>query len=157
MSTKLTKPKPSPRPRSIPPESIFSADIFLADNTSSTSSLLFAQNVRISGWSTVGDAVGGTGKALLSSIVIGKGAGAYVVYDVVITTREGTTMHVLKRSTAFERLWGALRRTLPVRLDISKLHVIRLTGSACLVTFASRAAASPTKGAIGTVPFCFPR
>lgn len=105
-----------PRPRSIVPESIFSADIFLADNTSPpSSSPLFAQNVRISGWSTVGDAAGGTGKALLSSITLGKGAGAYVVYDIVITTREGTTMHVLKRYTAFEQLWGALRRTLPVR------------------------------------------
>ncbi|KIM38455.1 hypothetical protein M413DRAFT_447714 [Hebeloma cylindrosporum] len=117
-SSKLTKskPKPPPRPRSIPPESIFSADIFLADNTSSSPFPLFAQNVRISGWSTVGDAAGGTGKALLSSIPVGKGAGAYVVYDVVITTREGTTMHVLKRYTAFEQLWGALKRTLPSHL-----------------------------------------
>uniref|UniRef100_A0A8H8CE75 Endosomal/vacuolar adapter protein YPT35 n=1 Tax=Psilocybe cubensis TaxID=181762 RepID=A0A8H8CE75_PSICU len=103
-----------PRPRSLPPESIFSADIFLADNTGNTpagAAPLFAQDVRIAGWSTVGDGGGKFG----SSKTIG-GSGAYVVYDCVITTREGTTMHVLKRYSAFEELRSSLKRTLPSSL-----------------------------------------
>lgn len=89
----------------LPPESIFSAEIFLADNTSpsaSTSSTLFAQDVTIPGWTTVGD----KDKA--------RKAGAYVAYDCAIVTREGTTMHILKRYTAFEELHERLKRTLPV-------------------------------------------
>ncbi|KAF5323242.1 hypothetical protein D9619_013507 [Psilocybe cf. subviscida] len=97
------------RRSSLPPESIFSADIFLADNTNSPASQswetppLFASDVAISGWSTVGT-TGKTGKG---------GAGAYVVYDVAITTREGTMMHALKRYTAFEELASKLRKGLP--------------------------------------------
>ncbi|KJA20553.1 hypothetical protein HYPSUDRAFT_123533, partial [Hypholoma sublateritium FD-334 SS-4] len=100
-SAKLNKRK---RPLSLlPAESIFSADIFLADNTSpsSSTSSLFAQDVTISGWTTVGD----KDKA--------RKAGAYVAYDCAIVTREGTTMHILKRYTAFEELYERLKRTLP--------------------------------------------
>ncbi|KAJ2932771.1 hypothetical protein H1R20_g4309, partial [Candolleomyces eurysporus] len=64
------------------PESVFSADIFLADNTGSGS---FAKDVSISGWTTVaGDKV----PSLEGRSMKGLGAGAYVVYDCVITTRE---------------------------------------------------------------------
>ncbi|KAF8956778.1 hypothetical protein BDZ97DRAFT_1849600, partial [Flammula alnicola] len=106
LNTSTPRSAPPP-PRSLPPQSIFSADIFLADNTGTSSSShvsqLFAQDVRISGWTTVGD---GAGKP-------GKGVGAYVAYDCAIVTREGTTMHILKRYTAFEELHEKLRRTLP--------------------------------------------
>ncbi|KDR79566.1 hypothetical protein GALMADRAFT_243664 [Galerina marginata CBS 339.88] len=127
-ASKLTKPKPNPpalappayrrRPSSLPPESIFSADIFLADNTGSTLSglaPLFAQDVHIAGWSTVGDGGGKFGSGGTKSVSMG-GGGAYVVYDCVITTREGTTMHVLKRYRAFEELREALKKTLPPSL-----------------------------------------
>jgi hypothetical protein len=108
------KPKPS-RPLSLlAPESIFSADIFLADNTSpatSTSSPLFAQDVTITGWTTVGDR---TRKSGASPGI--RGAGAYVAYDCAIVTREGTTMHILRRYTAFEELHERLKRSLPPHL-----------------------------------------
>ncbi|KAF8964586.1 hypothetical protein BDZ97DRAFT_1815770 [Flammula alnicola] len=108
--SKLSKSSAPPPPHSLPPDSIFSADIFLADNTGTSSSSHvsqpFAQDVRISGWTTVGD---GAGKP-------GKGVGPYVAYDCVIVTREGTTMHILKRYTAFEELHEKLRRTLPQTL-----------------------------------------
>ncbi|KAF8148042.1 Phox homologous domain-containing protein [Crassisporium funariophilum] len=91
-----------------PPESIFSADIYLSDNTGPghTPTMAFAQDVHIAGWTTVGD---GAGKP-------GKGTGAYVVYDCVISTKEGTTMHLLKRYSAFEELHDVLKRTLPQSL-----------------------------------------
>ncbi|KAF9475483.1 hypothetical protein BDN70DRAFT_898149 [Pholiota conissans] len=108
---KLKKSK-SVRPHSfLAAESIFSADIFLSDNTgpsSSSSSPLFAQDVTITGWTTVGDRSrkGGPAGGL-------RGAGAYIAYDCAIVTREGTTMHILKRYTAFEELNDRLKRTLP--------------------------------------------
>ncbi|CAA7270558.1 unnamed protein product [Cyclocybe aegerita] len=153
-----------------PPESIFSADIYLADNTGSNSAgvmdgasastsapPLFAQDVRIDGWVVVGDGAGAREEgALLSPSVssppasagsstsgfgstasareestndghksdsglrlgrskvgslrkVSTGAGAYVVYDIAIVTKEGTTMRVLRRYSDFERLWVGLR------------------------------------------------
>jgi hypothetical protein len=59
------------------PQSIFSADIYLSDNTGRAPALAFAQDVRVAGWTTVGD---GAGRK--------KGSGAYVIYDCVILTKE---------------------------------------------------------------------
>ncbi|KAF8879770.1 hypothetical protein CPB84DRAFT_287566 [Gymnopilus junonius] len=108
--------RPRQRSRSLPPESIFSADIFLSDNrtTAADSPPLFAQDVRIDGWSVVGDGAPKLGTSANKGASIG--GGAYVVYDCVITTREGTTMHLLKRYSAFEELRVLLKRTLPPSL-----------------------------------------
>jgi len=84
------------RPDSPPgPPSIISKEIWLGDN--SGESLAFARDVNISGWTNVGDKLGG----------------AYVVYDCVIKTKEGTTMHAHKRYSAFAQLHSSLRRNLP--------------------------------------------
>ncbi|PPQ97317.1 hypothetical protein CVT26_006635 [Gymnopilus dilepis] len=111
--------RPRQRSRSLPPESIFSADIFLVDNTGhapSDAPPLFAQDVQISGWSIVGDGAPKLGSGTKGKKGPSIGGGAYVVYDCVITTREGTTMHVLKRYSAFEELRATLKRTLPSSL-----------------------------------------
>lgn len=84
------------------PQSVFSADIYLSDNTGHAPALAFAQDVRVAGWTTVGD---GAGRK--------NGSGAYVVYDCVILTKEGTRMHILKRYSAFKELHDTLRRSLP--------------------------------------------
>lgn len=62
------------------PQSVFSADIYLSDNTGHASTLAFAQDVRVVGWTTVGD---GAGR---------KNGSAYVVYDCVIVTKEVRSM-----------------------------------------------------------------
>ncbi|KAE9396405.1 Phox-like protein [Gymnopus androsaceus JB14] len=84
------------------PASIFSSSestsIWLGDNVGE--SLTFARDVKISGWTSVGD------KDKL-------GGGAYVVYDCVVRTKEGTTIHAHKRYNAFVQLDAALRRSLP--------------------------------------------
>ncbi|KAJ3730837.1 Phox homologous domain-containing protein [Lentinula raphanica] len=84
------------------PASLFSASestsIWLGDNVGE--SLAFARDVKISGWTNVGD------KDKL-------GGGAYVVYDCVVKTKEGTTIHAHKRYNAFVQLDNTLRRTLP--------------------------------------------
>ncbi|KIM88486.1 hypothetical protein PILCRDRAFT_95603 [Piloderma croceum F 1598] len=77
------------------PPSIFSNDIYLGDN--SGESLAFARDVKISGWTSVGDKLGG----------------AYIVYDCAITTKEGTVIHAHKRYSAFAQLHSTLRRCLP--------------------------------------------
>ncbi|KAG2144535.1 Phox homologous domain-containing protein [Suillus clintonianus] len=77
------------------PPSIFSRDIWLNDN--SGTSLTFARNVHIAGWTSVGDKLGG----------------AYVVYDCVIRTKEGTTIHAHKRYNDFAVLHDALKHSLP--------------------------------------------
>jgi hypothetical protein len=59
------------------PQSVFSADIYLSDNTGRAPTLAFAQDVRVAGWTTVGD---GAGRK--------NGSGAYVIYDCVILTKE---------------------------------------------------------------------
>ncbi|KZP26096.1 Phox-like protein [Athelia psychrophila] len=83
------------RPSSPAPLSIFSKDIWLGDN--SGESLAFARDVRISGWTSVGDKLGG----------------AYIVYDCVIKTKEGTTIHAHKRYSAFDDLRCSLEHYLP--------------------------------------------
>ncbi|PBK72978.1 uncharacterized protein ARMOST_04915 [Armillaria ostoyae] len=85
------------RPRSPPgAPSVFSREsIWLGDNCGE--SLAFARDVKISGWTNVGDKLGG----------------AYVVYDCVIKTKEGTVIHCHKRYSSFVQLESALRRTLP--------------------------------------------
>ncbi|KAH7910208.1 Phox-like protein [Hygrophoropsis aurantiaca] len=80
------------------PPSVFSRDIWLGDN--SGESRAFARDVAISGWTSVGDKLGG----------------AYIVYDCVIRTKEGTTIHAHKRYSAFADLDEDLRRTLPYHL-----------------------------------------
>ncbi|KAF9033079.1 hypothetical protein BDZ89DRAFT_563934 [Hymenopellis radicata] len=85
-----------PRSPSLFSRESFGTSIWLADNVGE--SRTFARDVQISGWTSVGDMTGG---------------GAYVVYDCVIKTKEGTTIHAHKRYTAFEDLEFELRRTLP--------------------------------------------
>ncbi|KAF5354117.1 hypothetical protein D9756_006888 [Leucocoprinus leucothites] len=105
------------RMSSPPPPSIFSNDIFIADNTGISESKSFAQDVCIAGWSSVGDAPPASAgvKKSLKAAAHGNGS-AYIVYDCVITTKEGTTIHTLKRYTSFVELDNALRRTLPRHL-----------------------------------------
>ncbi len=50
---------------------------------------------------------------------VGVGSGAYVVYDIIITTREGTTMKILKRYSAFEELWEGLMSSIAVCLYLN--------------------------------------
>ncbi|KAG6865450.1 hypothetical protein C0991_002373 [Blastosporella zonata] len=80
------------------PPSVFSKDIWLGDNSGSRDTLAFAQDVRIAGWTSVGD----------------KPEGSYIVYDCVIRTKEGTTIHAHKRYSDFDELEFALQSTLPV-------------------------------------------
>jgi hypothetical protein len=77
------------------PPSVFSKEIWLGDN--SGLGLAFARDVTISGWTNVGD----------------KLRGAYVVYNCVIKTKEGTTMHAHKRYSSFAQLDSSLQRNLP--------------------------------------------
>ncbi|KAJ7779744.1 Phox-like protein [Mycena metata] len=79
----------------VAPPSVFSNDIWLGDN--SGESAAFAREVQISGWTSVGDALGG----------------AYVVYDCVMKTKEGTQIHAHKRYSDFAALESQLLRTLP--------------------------------------------
>lgn len=116
-SSSRSKRKLAPTP---PPESIFSAEIYLSDNTGNSHPHAFASDVQVTGWTTVaGDKPpifdGGQGKGKGTSMV-GLGGGGYVVYDCVITTKEGTSFHALKRYTAFEDLDATLHKTLPRRL-----------------------------------------
>ncbi|EEB90237.1 hypothetical protein MPER_11579 [Moniliophthora perniciosa FA553] len=87
------------RPESPPIElapSIFSREsIWLGDNIGESKA--FARDVNIGGWTNVGDKLGG----------------AYVVYDCVIKTKEGTAIHAHKRYSSFVQLYEALQRTLP--------------------------------------------
>ncbi|KAH7096391.1 hypothetical protein BKA62DRAFT_775203 [Auriculariales sp. MPI-PUGE-AT-0066] len=69
------------------------SDIILGVGDSVTEELTFARDVKISGWVTMG--------------------GTYVVYDCVITIKEGLCIHALKRYSAFEKLASTLRKTLP--------------------------------------------
>jgi len=83
------------------PASIFSSSestsIWLGDNVGESQT--FAREVKISGWTNVGDPV--------------VGGGAYVVYDCVVKTKEGTKIHAHKRYNGFVQLDAALRRSLP--------------------------------------------
>ncbi|KDQ49196.1 hypothetical protein JAAARDRAFT_187158 [Jaapia argillacea MUCL 33604] len=90
--TSNTPTKSGPR-RHAP--SVLSNDIWLGDNSGSSST--FARDVKISGWTNVGDKLGG----------------AYVVFDCVIRTKEETSIHVHKRYSDFERLYSDLVHTLP--------------------------------------------
>ncbi|KAJ7260718.1 Phox-like protein [Mycena rebaudengoi] len=85
-----------PRSRSpLGPPSVFSHDIWLGDNLGESNA--FAREVTISGWTSVGDALGG----------------AYIVYDCVIKTKEGTLIHAHKRYSEFNELELQLLRLLP--------------------------------------------
>ncbi|KAL4066107.1 Phox homologous domain-containing protein [Scleroderma yunnanense] len=84
------------------PSSIFSHDIWLGDHSGQSST--FSRDVRIGGWTNVGDQLGG----------------AFVVYDCAIRTKEGTTIHAHKRYSAFVELYHTLKCTLPRHL----LHFI---------------------------------
>ncbi|KAG9318959.1 Phox-like protein [Chiua virens] len=84
---------------SLGPPSVFSHDIWLGDSLGESGA--FARDVRISGWTHVGDKLGG----------------AYVVYDCVIRTKESTTIHAHKRYSAFLELYQALKQSLPSHLQ----------------------------------------
>ncbi|KAG7094995.1 hypothetical protein E1B28_005791 [Marasmius oreades] len=78
--------------------SVFSretASIWLGDNIGESKA--FTRDVKISGWTNVGDKMGG----------------AYIVYDCAIKTKEGVTIHAHKRYRSFLELESALHRTLP--------------------------------------------
>ena len=48
------------------PKSVFTADVYLSDNTSHAATLAFAQDVRVAGWTTVGmGQEGRTGQELM--------------------------------------------------------------------------------------------
>ena len=57
------------------PQSVFTADVYLSDNQAAHLRLLSAQDVRVAGWTTVGDGVGRKNRS-----------GTYVINDCVITT-----------------------------------------------------------------------
>ncbi|KAJ7181544.1 hypothetical protein C8R43DRAFT_969499 [Mycena crocata] len=89
-----------PRPQKqyslpIAPPSVSSNDIWLGDNIGESAA--FAREVKLGGWTSVGDTLGG----------------AYVVYDCVIKTKEGTAIHAHKRYSDFAALELQLLRTLP--------------------------------------------
>ncbi|KAF8311509.1 hypothetical protein DL93DRAFT_2083283 [Clavulina sp. PMI_390] len=75
--------------------SIFSTDIWLGDHSEASS--LFAAEVAIKGWTAVGDPK----------------RGGYIVYDCSIRTRDGATIHIHKRYSAFDRLYESLMTYLP--------------------------------------------
>ncbi|KAJ7080198.1 Phox-like protein [Mycena belliarum] len=87
------------------PPSVFSHDIWLGDNIGESAA--FAREVKISGWTSVGDALGG----------------AYVVYDCVIKTKEGTLIHAHKRYSDFDALETQLLRSLPASLHPQIPHL----------------------------------
>ncbi|CAK5269100.1 unnamed protein product [Mycena citricolor] len=91
------EPRPENRPYSPPTApSVFSNDIWLDDNSGAEGSI-FARQVSIAGWTSVGDSLGG----------------AYVVYDCSIKTKDGTLIHAHKRYSDFVALETQLLRTLP--------------------------------------------
>ncbi|KAH9914509.1 Phox-like protein [Epithele typhae] len=82
-------------------QSVFSKDIWLGDSRGESAA--FARDVEVPGWTSVGDRRGG----------------AYVVYDCVIKTKEGTVIHALKRYSAFAQLAARLRATLPASQQLA--------------------------------------
>ncbi|KAJ3565534.1 hypothetical protein NP233_g7570 [Leucocoprinus birnbaumii] len=103
------------RMSSPPPPSIRSSDIFLADNTGMSKSKSFAQDVSITGWSSVGDAPPTSAgmRKNLKAVAHGNGMLWFTPY------LTGTTIHSLKRYTSFVELDNALRKTLPRHLTPS--------------------------------------
>ncbi|PVG04366.1 Phox-like protein [Serendipita vermifera] len=85
-----------PSHRSVDARSTISHEIWLDDQTTGLASYTFARDAIISGWTCVGD----------------HRAGAYIVYDCVITTKEGTTIHALRRYNDFVTLRHMLMRGL---------------------------------------------
>ncbi|KAI6024181.1 Phox-like protein [Pisolithus microcarpus] len=84
------------------PPSTYSHDIWLGDHVGQSS--VFSRDVRISGWTSVGDELGG----------------AFIVYDCAIRTKEGITVHAHRRFSDFVKLYHTLKHTLPHHL----LHFI---------------------------------
>ena len=108
---------------------------------------LFAQSVKIDGWVIVGDGANPRqyvmhvpdnpnvlpmgnhtplssptkstlGRSQVGSLKkVSSGSGAYVLYDIAIMTREGTTMKILRRFSSFEELWEGLMTNLAVSLS----------------------------------------
>ncbi|KAI6126120.1 Phox-like protein [Pisolithus croceorrhizus] len=76
------------------PPSTYSHDIWLGDHIGQSS--VFSRDVRISGWTSVGDQLGG----------------AFIVYDCAIRTKEGITVHAHKRFSDFVELYYTLKHTL---------------------------------------------
>jgi len=140
------RPRP-PRAESIYSSEIYLVDNTTGGSHSAWTSAppLFAQAVKIDGWAIVGDGANPRQdvmhvpqvhprssntqpsspiKSTLAKSQVGSlkkvssGSGAYVVYDIAITTREGTTMKLLRRYSSFEELWEGLMTTLAVSLLI---------------------------------------
>jgi len=84
---------------SVDTRSVFSNDIYLSNNLGE--SRAFARRVTVPGWTSVGDKLGA----------------AYIVYDCAILTKDGTTIHALKRYSAFEQLHTSLMLSLPRHLS----------------------------------------
>ncbi|KZP18981.1 hypothetical protein FIBSPDRAFT_1025824, partial [Athelia psychrophila] len=87
----------------------------LGDN--SGESLAFARGVRISGWTSVGDKLGGAyiGTSYLMSLNSRNlmQCPCDILYNcVIIKTKEGTTIHAHKRYSAFDALRSSLERYL---------------------------------------------
>ncbi|KAF7378286.1 PX domain protein [Mycena sanguinolenta] len=120
--TSPIEPRPPARPHSpVAPPSVFSNDIWLGDNCGESAA--FAREVKISGWTSVGDALQG-------AYVVRTGT----VYDCVIKTKEGTPIHAHKRYSDFVALESQLMRTLPVRdplfdvvigVDVSRFDIFK--------------------------------
>lgn len=139
------RPRP-PRAESIFSSEIYLVDNTIGggnDSLRTSAPPLFAQAVKIDGWVVVGDGAiphqdvmllpddpsrgsvsqpsspkkSTLGKSQVGSLKkVGSGSGAYVVYDIVITTREGTTMKIFRRYSSFEELWEGLMTSLAVGL-----------------------------------------
>ncbi|KAF8517149.1 Phox-like protein [Hysterangium stoloniferum] len=88
-------PAPPCRSPTLDSRSLISGEIWLGNSLGESTG--FTRDVRIGGWTSVGDKLGG----------------AYIVYDCAVYTKEGTTFHILKRYSDFEQLYLALQQTLP--------------------------------------------
>lgn len=80
-------------------------------------SLAFARDVKISGWTSVGDKLGGAYiGAYHAQIILCQFIAKDIVpvYDCAINTKEGTIIHAHKRYSEFAELHSMLRHTLPV-------------------------------------------
>ena len=51
-------------------QSVFTADVYLSHNTSHVPTLAFAQDIRVAGWTTVGDGVGRTGQERMLLMIV---------------------------------------------------------------------------------------
>lgn len=96
------------------PSSIFSNDIWVDEQGRPEKDKSFARDVRIVGWTSVGDKQGGAYVGALTPTLSTCQSPDYtLVYDCAIITTAGTTIHVHKRYSAFALLYSTLHHTLP--------------------------------------------